>query len=65
MDEYIVVYLDMLGRRKVMENLLIVLLCVNCFCVMLLVVISNIVVVFWFINLVEKIEERKVLGKGN
>lgn len=65
MDEYIVVYLDMLGRGKVMENLLIVLLCVNCFCVMLLVVISNIVVVFWFINLVEKIEERKVLGKGN
>ena len=65
MDEYTAVYLDMLGRRKAMENLSIVPSCANCLCVTLLVVISNIAVVLWFTNSVEKTEERKALGKGN
>ena len=47
-----------------MENLSIVPSYGNCLCVTLLVVISNIAVVLWFTNSVEKTEERKALGKA-
>lgn len=65
MDEYTAIYLDMLGRRKAMENLSIIPSIANCLCVTLLVVICNIAVVFWFAASVDKTGEREAEGKGN
>lgn len=68
MDEFIVMYLDMLGRRKVLEDLLVIFMFINSFLLILFVFVGNVVVVLFFIKfikLVDNVDKRKVWGKGN
>ena len=67
MEEFTATYLDMLGRRKALEDLSTVPTFGNCLCVSLLMLVSNITVIFWFASSipVDNTEKRKDRDKGN
>ena len=68
MDEFTAICLDMLGRRKALEDLSVIPTFTNSLCVTLLVLAGNVAVVFWFtknIKSVDNGDKRKARGKGN
>ncbi|KAJ7379680.1 hypothetical protein OS493_014084 [Desmophyllum pertusum] len=67
-DEFTAIYLDMLGRRKALEEMSTIPTFTNSLCLTLFVLAANVAVVFWFtmsMKSIENADKKKARGKGN